>query len=86
MTAFERGRALAVAWSDGTTVSGIWARTPVGGTVVEIVNAGFAGSPTEIVETALESTQGFHAIVLCDLKVLLVRRAPPRTCPGTRQS
>ena len=46
-----------------------------GGTVVVIENFGFAGSPAEIIEAALESTQGF-TIVLCDLKVLLEGGVP----------
>ncbi len=75
VTAFERGRALAIAWSDGTTVSwNLWQHES-SGTVVEIENAGFGGSPAEIVDAALESTQGF-TIVLCDLKVLLEGGVP----------
>jgi uncharacterized protein YndB with AHSA1/START domain len=72
---FERGRALAIAWSDGTTVSWHLGQHESGGTVVVIENFGFAGSSAEILEAALESTQGF-TIVLCDLKVLLEGGVP----------
>jgi uncharacterized protein YndB with AHSA1/START domain len=72
---FERGRALAIAWSDGTTVWWHLGQHEAGGTVVVIENFGFAGSSAEIIEAALESTQGF-TIVLCDLKVLLEGGVP----------
>ena len=75
VTSFERGRELTIAWSDGTTVSWRFSQHESGGTVVAIENAGFLGSPAEIVDAALQATQGF-AIVLCDLKVLLEGGVP----------
>lgn len=69
VTHFDRGRALAISWSDGTTVT--WQFQPHElGTVVDIVNAGFGGDADAAVDAALVAVQGF-AIVLCDLKTYL---------------
>jgi uncharacterized protein YndB with AHSA1/START domain len=62
-------RSLSWRWEDGTTVD-IEAEEIDGGTAVTLVNAGFQGTPEEIVETALNATEGF-ALVLADLKTLL---------------
>lgn len=59
-------------WSDGTKLD--WRFAPHGKseTVLEVENRGFHGDASEVVATALESTQGF-SIVLCELKALLER-------------
>lgn len=68
-TRLEPGRGVSWHWSDGTTVD-VDAEAVDGGTAVTLVNAGFQGSPEEIVEAALNATEGF-ALVLADLKTLL---------------
>ena len=69
VTAMEPNERIDFAWSDGSTVS-LRFESICEGTIVRVENAGFQGSPEEIVENALEATQGF-TIVLCDLKTLL---------------
>jgi uncharacterized protein YndB with AHSA1/START domain len=59
-----------IEWSDGTTVSFKFTPHRADATVVGIENAGFNGDADEVIQTAIESTQGF-TIVLCDLKTLL---------------
>jgi uncharacterized protein YndB with AHSA1/START domain len=68
-TRLEPGRGLSWKWSDGTTVD-IDVEPADGGTAVTLVNAGFEGTAEEIVEAALNATEGF-ALVLADLKTLL---------------
>lgn len=68
-TRIEPGKGLGWIWSDGTTVE-IDTEAVDGGVAVTIVNAGFEGTPEEIVEAALNATEGF-ALVLADLKTLL---------------
>jgi uncharacterized protein YndB with AHSA1/START domain len=63
-------RLIRLSWDDGTTVSFAFEPYPDGGTRVEVINGGFAGDADEVMEAALEATQGF-AIVLCDLKATL---------------
>lgn len=70
VTAFEENRHLSIRWSDGSTVDWTVEPQPDNTTIVQVVNAGFSGTPDEVVATALESTQGF-TIVLCGLKALL---------------
>jgi uncharacterized protein YndB with AHSA1/START domain len=72
---YERDKRLLLEWSDGTTVDWQLKTRPDGHTVLEVRNAGFKGTYAEIVEQALEATQGF-SIVLCDLKTLLEHGRP----------
>jgi uncharacterized protein YndB with AHSA1/START domain len=69
VTALEADKLVEIAWSDGTTVRFTFELHSLG-THVEVENWGFAGSQREIVNAALEATQGF-TIVLCDLKTFL---------------
>jgi uncharacterized protein YndB with AHSA1/START domain len=59
-----------IEWSDGATVAWTFKAHTGDATIVEIENAGFKGDAEEVIQTAIESTQGF-TIVLCDLKTLL---------------
>ena len=69
--ALEKDRLIAISWSDGTTMQ--WTFEPhTLGTHLTVENSGFQGSCTDIVNAALEATQGF-TIVLCDLKTFLER-------------
>lgn len=69
LVALERDRLLEIQWSDGTFVR--WTFEPLGeGTRVAIEHWGFDGSQEDVIENALEATQGF-TIVLCDLKTTL---------------
>jgi uncharacterized protein YndB with AHSA1/START domain len=58
--------------SGSPRVAGGWTFTPRpdGTTFVEITNSGFSGSGDEVVQKALDSTQGF-ALVLSGAKALL---------------
>jgi uncharacterized protein YndB with AHSA1/START domain len=69
----EKDRLIAIEWSDGTFVQWTFEEMEEG-TRVAIENWGFKGSESEVIESALEATQGF-TIVLCDLKTLLERNA-----------
>lgn len=62
-------RKLAWRWSDGTTVD-IDLEEVDDAMAVTIINAGFSGSSDNIVEAALNATEGF-ALVLADLKTML---------------
>jgi uncharacterized protein YndB with AHSA1/START domain len=66
----EQDKRILLEWSDGTTVAWTFEARPDGTTRIAVENAGFKGDTREVVETALEATQGF-TIVLCDLKTLL---------------
>jgi uncharacterized protein YndB with AHSA1/START domain len=79
VTRFERNRALEFVWSDGTRVSWRFEEHESGGTVVDIAIAGFSGEQGEVVEAALDATQGF-TIVLCDLKTYLESGVSARLC------
>lgn len=69
VSALEPHKHIAIEWDDGTYAR--WRfETVEEGTIVRIDNWGFTGSQHEMIETAIESTQGF-TIVLCDLKTLL---------------
>lgn len=68
-TTLDSERKVAWRWSDGTNVD-IEAEKIDGATVVTATNAGFQGSPDEIVEAALNATEGF-SLVLADLKTML---------------
>jgi uncharacterized protein YndB with AHSA1/START domain len=70
----ERDTRILLEWSDGTTVEWTLQSRPDGTTRLAVENAGFKGELDEVLETALESTQGF-TIVLCDLKTLLEQGA-----------
>ena len=67
---------LLVEFSDGTSAR--WQLVPRadGHTELVVSNWGFKGTPAEIVEQALESTQGF-TLVLCDLKLFLEQGRSP---------
>lgn len=68
-TVMEEGCRLAWDWSDGTKVS-IDFEIFDGGTAVTLINDNLPGEGDEMVEAALNATQGF-AIVLADLKTWL---------------
>ncbi|MEQ2527766.1 SRPBCC family protein [Bacillaceae bacterium CLA-AA-H227] len=65
----EQNKRILIKFDDDTTVE--WIFTPRSeGTFVTIINAGFKGSPEEIVNQVIDSTGGY-TIVLCGLKALL---------------
>lgn len=65
----EQNNRILINFDDDTTVE--WIFTPrTEGTFVTIINAGFKGSPNEIVNQVIDSTGGF-TIVLCGLKAFL---------------
>jgi uncharacterized protein YndB with AHSA1/START domain len=68
-TAMEEGRRLAWDWSDGSKVS-IEFEALDGGTAVTLINDSFRKQGDELVDAALNATEGF-TIVLADLKTLL---------------
>jgi uncharacterized protein YndB with AHSA1/START domain len=68
-TAMEKGRKLAWDWSDQCKVS-IDFEALDGGTAVTLVNDNFPQKGDELVDAALNATEGF-ALVLADLKTLL---------------
>jgi len=68
-TRLQPGRGVSWSWPDGTTVD-IDVEAVDGGFAVTVINAGFQGTPEDIVEAALNATEGF-ALVLADLKTLL---------------
>jgi uncharacterized protein YndB with AHSA1/START domain len=65
-----RDRLIRISWDDATTVSFAFEPYSDGGTRIEVVNGGFSGDAEQVMEAALEATQGF-TIVLCDLKATL---------------
>jgi hypothetical protein len=71
----EQDKRLIFEWSDGTTVDWQLEPRPDGHTALEVCNAGFRGTQAEVIEQALEATQGF-SIVMCDLKTLLEHGRP----------
>ena len=68
-TRLEPERGISWNWSDGTTVD-IDVEAVDGGAAVTLINEGFQGTSAEIVEAALNATEGF-ALVLADLKTLM---------------
>lgn len=74
--AFEPNTHLLVEFSDGTSARWELTSRADGHTVLEVSNWGFRGTHDEVIEQALESTQGF-AIVLSDLKLLLEQGRSP---------
>lgn len=65
----EQNNRILIKFDDDTTME--WVFTPrIEGTFVTIINEGFKGSPNEIVNQVIDSTEGF-TIVLCGLKALL---------------
>lgn len=65
----EQNNRILIKFDDDTTVE--WNFTPrTEGTFVTVINAGFKGSPDEIINQVIDSTGGF-TIVLCGLKALL---------------
>ena len=64
------GQHIATAWDDDTKIDFSFREVELGLTLVRVTQAGFTGSPEEIVAKALDATQGF-ALVLCELKALL---------------
>ena len=71
----DRDRGLLTELSDGTTVMWQLTSRPDATTVIEVEQAGFKGTRSEVATAALGSTQGY-AIVLCALKALLERGDP----------
>jgi uncharacterized protein YndB with AHSA1/START domain len=61
---------IATAWDDDTTIDFSFSELEPGHTLVRVTQAGFSGSPEEVVAKALDATQGF-TIVLCELKAHL---------------
>ncbi|WHY32213.1 SRPBCC family protein [Cytobacillus firmus] len=65
----EQNNRILIKFDNDTTVE--WIFTPrIEGTFVTVINAGFKGSPDEIINQVIDSTGGF-TIVLCGLKALL---------------
>lgn len=73
---FEADSNLLVEFSDGTLARWQFTSRADGHTRLELSNWGFKGTSEEIIEQALESTQGF-TLVLSDLKVLLEQGRSP---------
>jgi uncharacterized protein YndB with AHSA1/START domain len=69
LTRLEPGRGMSWNWSDGSTVD-IELEPVEGGVAVTLTNEGFQGTSAEVIEAALNATEGF-ALVLADLKTLL---------------
>ena len=61
---------IATTWDDDTTIDFRFSELEPELTLVRVTQAGFTGSPDEIVAKALDATQGF-TLVLCELKALL---------------
>ena len=61
---------IATAWDDDTTIDFSFSELEPELTLVSVIQAGFTGSPEEVVAKALDATQGF-TLVLCELKALL---------------
>lgn len=61
---------IATAWDDQTTIDFSFNALDQELTLVRVTQAGFTGSPEEVVAKALDATQGF-TLVLCELKALL---------------
>ena len=68
--AFEPDANLLVEFSDGTAARWQLIARADGHTKLVVSNWGFKGTPEDVIEQALEATQGF-TLVLSDLKVLL---------------
>src|SRR5262245_66670679 len=66
----EQNERIVMEWASGSIVTWNLESRTDGTTVIEVENAGFNGEPGEVVEAALNATEGF-TIVLCDLKTLL---------------
>jgi uncharacterized protein YndB with AHSA1/START domain len=60
---------IATAWDDDTTIDFSFSQLEPELTLVRVTQAGFSGSPDEVVAKALDATQGF-TLVLCELKAL----------------
>lgn len=73
---FDPDSNLLVEFSDGTAARWQLTSRADGHTKLEVSNWGFKGTPEEVVEQALESTQGF-TLVLSDLKVFLEQGRSP---------
>ena len=63
-------RQITTAWDDDTTIDFSFSELEPELTLVRVTQAGFSGSPDEVVAKALDATQGF-TLVLCELKALL---------------
>jgi uncharacterized protein YndB with AHSA1/START domain len=63
-------RHIATTWDDDTTIDFSFSELEPTLALVCVTQAGFTGSPDEVVAKALDATQGF-ALVLCELKALL---------------
>lgn len=73
---FDPNSNLLIEFSDGTAARWQLTARADGHTKLEVSNWGFKGTPEEVVEQALESTQGF-TLVLSDLKVFLEQGRSP---------
>lgn len=61
---------ISTAWDDETIIDFSFSALDQELTLVSVTQAGFTGSPEEVVAKALDATQGF-TLVLCELKALL---------------
>jgi uncharacterized protein YndB with AHSA1/START domain len=61
---------ISTAWDDDTTIDFTFTELEPELTLVGVTQAGFSGTPDEVVAKALDATQGF-TLVLCELKALL---------------
>ena len=68
-TRLEPERGMSWNWSDGSKVD-IELEPVEGGVAITLVSEGFQGTTAEVMEAALNATEGF-ALVLADLKTLL---------------
>src|SRR5262245_32866347 len=66
----EPNERIVMEWASGSIVTWRLESRPDGTTVIAVENAGFRGDAREVIEGALNATEGF-TIVLCDLKTLL---------------
>jgi uncharacterized protein YndB with AHSA1/START domain len=64
---------IVTAWDDDTTIDFTFTAIEPELTSVRVTQAGFSGSPDEVVAKALDATQGF-TLVLCELKALLEQK------------
>ncbi|QUG42790.1 SRPBCC family protein [Psychrobacillus sp. INOP01] len=66
----EQNKRILIQFDDDTTVEWIFTPRESEETYIEIINYGFKGNKTEIVNQVIDSTGGY-TIVLCGLKALL---------------
>jgi len=66
----KENQRIGTVWDDDTTIDFTFREIEPALTLVGVTQAGFQGSPDEVVAKALDATQGF-TLVLCELKALL---------------